>query len=46
MERQSEETGTAGRRILVVDVGGNNVKFIISGDESRRKFPSGPGFTP
>jgi polyphosphate glucokinase len=34
------------RAILVVDVGGNNVKFIISGDEKRRKIPSGPDFTP
>lgn len=34
------------KRILVIDVGGNNVKFIVSGDEARRKFPSGPDFTP
>ena len=32
--------------ILVIDVGGNNVKFIVSGDDTRRKFPSGPDFTP
>ncbi len=46
MERQSEQTEIGERRILVVDVGGNNVKFIISGDEDRRKFPSGKEFTP
>ncbi len=34
------------KRILVIDVGGNNVKFIGSGDAKRRKFPSGPDFTP
>lgn len=38
------EPGT--RRILVIDVGGNNVKFIVSGDAERRKFPSGSDFTP
>ena len=46
MEGQTELEANRERRILVVDVGGNNVKFIISGDEARRKFPSGPDFTP
>jgi len=36
----------SGRRILVVDVGGNNVKLRHSGMKGRRKFPSGPALTP
>ncbi|MDF1584908.1 ROK family protein [Geminicoccaceae bacterium 1502E] len=32
--------------ILVLDVGGNAVKFKLSSGEERRKFPSGPGLTP
>jgi len=31
---------------LVVDVGGNNVKIMVSGHGERRKLPSGPDFTP
>ena len=31
--------------ILVVDVGGNNVKILASGQEEPRKFPSGPELT-
>lgn len=46
MERQSGQSEQSQRRILVIDVGGNNVKFIIRGDEARRKFPSGPDITP
>ncbi len=46
MQRQPGAPATGTRRILVIDVGGNNVKFIISGNAGRRKFPSGPGFTP
>jgi len=38
--------GQGDKAILVVDVGGNNVKFIVSGDEKRQKIPSGPDFTP
>lgn len=34
------------KRILVIDVGGNNVKFRVSGDEKKRKFSSGPDMTP
>jgi polyphosphate glucokinase len=33
-------------RILVVDVGGTNVKMLISGSTEPRKFASGDGFTP
>jgi polyphosphate glucokinase len=33
-------------KVLVVDVGGNNVKVLRSGERRRRKTPSGPDFTP
>ena len=33
-------------KILVVDIGGTNVKVLASGHENRRKFPSGPELTP
>ena len=32
--------------ILVIDIGGTNVKFLASGHEDPRKFPSGPELTP
>jgi polyphosphate glucokinase len=32
--------------VLVVDVGGTNVKILASGQKERRKFPSGPKLTP
>jgi predicted NBD/HSP70 family sugar kinase len=33
-------------KILVVDIGGTNVKMLVSGQETPRKFPSGPELTP
>jgi predicted NBD/HSP70 family sugar kinase len=33
-------------KILVIDVGGNNVKMLASGQREPRKFPSGPEMTP
>ena len=33
-------------KILVIDVGGSNVKAQVSGTRLRVKFPSGPGMTP
>jgi polyphosphate glucokinase len=33
-------------KILVVDVGGTNVKILATDQSSRRKFPSGPAMTP
>ena len=35
-----------GLKVLVVDVGGNNVKLLASGRRTPRKHPSGPGLTP
>ncbi len=33
-------------KVLVVDVGGTNVKMLASGQRQRRKFPSGRALTP
>jgi polyphosphate glucokinase len=32
--------------VLVIDIGGTNVKMLASGEEEIRKFPSGPTLTP
>ncbi len=32
--------------VLVLDIGGTNVKVLATGEENRRKFPSGPAMTP
>jgi polyphosphate glucokinase len=32
--------------VLVVDIGGNNVKILATGHQTPRKFPSGPALTP
>ena len=34
------------KKILVVDIGGSNVKLMISEEEKRRKLPSGPKLAP
>lgn len=36
----------ATKRVLAIDIGGTNVKFLASGEKTPRKLPSGPGFTP
>jgi polyphosphate glucokinase len=33
-------------RVLVVDIGGTNVKILATGEQTPRKFPSGPTLTP
>jgi len=33
-------------KVLVIDVGGTNVKILASGHKKPRKFPSGPDLTP
>ncbi len=33
-------------KVLVVDVGGTNVKILATGQDAPRKFPSGPTLTP
>lgn len=32
--------------VLVIDIGGNNVKILATGQNESRKFPSGPTMTP
>lgn len=34
------------RRVLVIDIGGTNVKVLATGARERRRFPSGPKMTP
>jgi polyphosphate glucokinase len=33
-------------RVLVIDIGGNNVKLLATGQAEPRRFPSGPELTP
>ena len=33
------------RKVLVVDIGGTNVKLLATGQKEPRKYPSGPGMT-
>lgn len=33
-------------KILVIDIGGNNVKILATGQSKKRKFASGPNLTP
>src|SRR4051794_21720310 len=33
-------------KVLAVDVGGTNVKILVTGQTERRRFPSGPTLTP
>jgi hypothetical protein len=33
-------------KILVVDVGGNNVKLLVTGQKAPRKIPSSPNLSP
>jgi polyphosphate glucokinase len=38
--------GSSGNSVLVIDVGGNSVKLLATGQTQRRSFPSGPTLTP
>ena len=33
-------------KVLVIDIGGNSIKFLNTGETEPRKFPSGPTLTP
>ena len=33
------------RKVLVIDVGGTHVKLLLSGEDTPRKFESGPSMT-
>lgn len=47
LDRSQDHTGPVStRHILVIDIGGNNIKFMISGDDEREKVPSGPQLRP
>ncbi|MBV9273222.1 MAG: ROK family protein [Verrucomicrobia bacterium] len=39
------DPGTATPRVLVIDVGGHNVKILVTGQTEPRKIASGPKFT-
>jgi polyphosphate glucokinase len=45
-DRTAAAEKSIGKKVLVVDVGGNSVKILASGHKVRRSFPSGPGMTP
>lgn len=34
------------RKVLTIDIGGSNVKCLVQGETTPRKFPSGPTLTP
>jgi len=34
------------KKVLVIDIGGTNIKFMATGHNSARRFPSGPSLTP
>jgi polyphosphate glucokinase len=40
-----DEGVTMSQRVLVVDIGGTNVKVLATGQETQRKFSSGPSMT-
>jgi len=44
--RGAADGGGATRKVLVVDVGGNSVKILATGQSEHRSFPSGPKLTP
>jgi predicted NBD/HSP70 family sugar kinase len=35
-----------GKKVLVIDIGGTNIKFLATGQAEPRKFASGPSMTP
>ena len=37
---------SSGRRVLVIDIGGTNIKVLATGQNEPRKYPSGPTMTP
>jgi polyphosphate glucokinase len=42
----NDRTRDSSRKVLVVDIGGNNVKILATGQTERRKIQSGPGMRP
>ena len=47
MKAARKDAGAAkGAKVLVIDVGGTNVKMLATGQKEPRKYPSGPTMTP
>jgi len=44
--RPNDASSGAGLKVLVIDIGGNSVKVLITGKTDPREFPSGPTLTP
>ena len=42
----SQPVESSGKRVLVIDVGGTNVKLFVTGGDAPRRFPSGKKMTP
>jgi len=38
--------GAKSPRVLVIDVGGTNIKMLATGQTEPRRYPSGPTMTP
>jgi hypothetical protein len=46
LEQHPENIGISSKmKVLVIDVGGTNVKMLATGQQEPRKFPSGPTMT-
>ena len=45
-ERACAAPGSSVKSVLVIDVGGSSVKFLVTGQTEARSFPSGPTLTP
>ena len=41
----TEKTPVKPAKVLVIDVGGTNVKIFVAGQKEPRRFPSGPAMT-
>ena len=42
----TQQAAGPGKRVLVIDVGGSNVKLYVTGEDTPRRFPSGKQMTP
>jgi polyphosphate glucokinase len=46
LSKTAQKTQNRSLKVLVVDIGGNNVKVLATEQNESRKFPSGPEMTP
>jgi polyphosphate glucokinase len=44
--RRGTARSVAGKKVLVIDIGGTSVKILATGEQEHRAFPSGPKLTP